>query len=85
MVEACIYAGGRYGSTDFTYDMSRPLFSVLGGVGGEYRLGNYLGIYFEPGFIFFINCSDATQPVSIRTAQPMQVRMEIGMRIHLNH
>lgn len=85
MVEACVYAGGVYGSTHFTYDMSRPQFSVLGGVGAEYRIGNYFGIYFEPGFIYFINCSDATQPVSIRTAQPMQVRMELGLRIHLNH
>ena len=85
MVEACLYAGGQYGNTSFTYDISHPLFSVMGGIGCEYRFTEYLGVYFEPGFIYFINCTDDTQPVSIRTAQPMQLRTELGLRIHLNY
>jgi hypothetical protein len=85
MVEACLSAGGIYGSTAFTYDRSRPLFSVMGGIGCEYRFTPFLGVYFEPGFVYFINCTDETQPVSIRTAQPMQLRTELGLRIHLNY
>lgn len=85
MVEACLYAGGKYGSTSFTYDISHPLFSVMGGIGCEYRFTEFLGVYFEPGFVYFINCTDDTQPVSIRTAQPMQLRTELGLRIHLNY
>jgi hypothetical protein len=85
MVEACLYAGGKYGSTSFTYDISHPLFSVMGGIGCEYRLTEFLGVYFEPGFVYFINCTDDAQPVSIRTAQPMQLRTELGLRIHLNY
>jgi hypothetical protein len=55
-------------------------WSVSGGAGVEMALGNSSGIYFDPSFAYFF---DNSQPLSIRTSQPMQFRFELGLRFHL--
>lgn len=59
--------------------ISGVLFSVNAGLGVEYKFTNTLGLYFEPNLVYYFN-SDV--PRSIRTDQPLQVKAELGCRIH---
>ena len=56
-------------------------FSVGLNVGMEYKLIDNLGIYLDPGIVYYF---DNDQPNSIRTAQPLQFRVEAGVRFHFN-
>lgn len=50
------------------------------GVGLEYMFTDVFGIYFDPSLIYFFDCN---QPFNIRTAQPLQFDMELGLRFRL--
>lgn len=50
------------------------------GIGVEFMLGNHLGIYVDPSARYYFNCN---QPKSIRTAQPLMLGFEMGLRINL--
>lgn len=56
-------------------------FSVGLNAGIEYKLIENLGIYLDPGIVYYF---DNDQPNSIRTAQPLQFRVEAGVRFHFN-
>lgn len=55
-------------------------WSVNAGIGAEFKANNQIGLYFDPSFAYFF---DNSQPISIRTSQPLQFRFEIGLRVHL--
>lgn len=55
-------------------------YSLNGGFGLEYMFVRNFGIYLEPNLAYYFN-SDV--PASIRTAQPLQVKADIGLRFHL--
>lgn len=55
-------------------------WSVNAGIGAEFKANNHMGLYFDPSFAYFF---DNSQPISIRTSQPLQFRFEIGLRFHL--
>ncbi len=55
-------------------------YSVNAGIGVECRVSDGFGIYFDPGVVYYFDCN---QPTSIRTAQPLQLRLEVGARFHL--
>jgi len=66
-----------------TYDsnnISGLQFSMGAGLGAELRLGNDMGLYFDPSLAYFFK---GKQPESIRTAQPLQYKFELGMRFNL--
>lgn len=50
------------------------------GLGMEFVLGRHLGIYLDPSLRYYFDCG---QPKSIRTAQPLMLGFEAGLRIHL--
>ncbi|MCK9304785.1 MAG: outer membrane beta-barrel protein [Bacteroidales bacterium] len=55
-------------------------FSMGAGLGAELKLSNDLGLYFDPSLAYFFR---GKQPESIRTAQPLQYKFELGMRFNL--
>ncbi len=55
-------------------------WSVFGGLGIEYKCTDFLGIYLEPTVSHYF---DNDQPKSIRTIQPTQFKMELGIRFRI--
>ena len=56
-------------------------WSVAGGLGVEYALSSMLGLYLEPGIGHYFEYKQ--QPRSIRTAQPTQFKLELGLRVRI--
>lgn len=50
------------------------------GIGVEFLLGKHLGLYVDPSARYYFNCN---QPKSIRTAQPLMLGFEMGLRVRL--
>jgi len=50
------------------------------GIGVEFLIGDYLGIYVDPSLRYYF---DNGQPSSIRTAQPLMLGFEMGLRVKL--
>jgi len=55
-------------------------WSVNAGVGAEFPVNKYTGLYFDPVVAYYF---DNDQPLSIRTSQPLQFKFELGFRFHL--
>jgi hypothetical protein len=56
-------------------------WSVTGGLGVEYGLSSMFGLYLEPGIGHYFEYKQ--QPRSIRTAQPTQFKLELGLRVRI--
>ena len=54
--------------------------SANAGIGVEFLLGRYVGIYVDPSLRYYFHCG---QPKSIRTAQPLMLGFEMGLRFNL--
>ena len=54
--------------------------SAAAGLGAEFMLGQYLGLYIDPSLRYYFDCD---QPKSIRTAQPLMFSAEVGLRFRL--
>ena len=54
--------------------------SVNLGIGVEFLLGKHLGLYIDPSLRYHFDCG---QPKSIRTAQPLMMGFEMGLRVNL--
>lgn len=50
------------------------------GLGVEFMLGRHLGLYMDPSLRYYFDCG---QPKSIRTAQPLMLGIEMGLRVNL--
>ncbi len=50
------------------------------GMGVEFLLGKYVGIYLDPSLRYYFDCN---QPKNIRTAQPLMLGFEAGVRFNL--
>ena len=55
-------------------------WSAGAGLGIEYTLSKRFGLYFEPGSAYYF---DNEQPLSIRTVQPLQLKIELGLRARI--
>lgn len=55
-------------------------YSANFGVGLEFRLGEHLGLYFDPSLRYYFK---NRQPKSIRTVQPLMMGLEFGLRVNL--
>ena len=55
-------------------------FSANLGIGVEFMLGQYLGLYLDPSVRYYFDCN---QPKSIRTVQPLMIGFELGLRARL--
>ncbi|MBR5384402.1 MAG: PorT family protein [Bacteroidales bacterium] len=54
--------------------------SAAAGLGVEFRITPFLGMYIDPSLRYYFDCG---QPVSIRTQQPLLVSLELGFRFGL--
>lgn len=54
--------------------------SANAGIGVEFMLGRYVGLYIDPSLRYYFHCG---QPKSIRTAQPLMLGFEMGLRFNL--
>ena len=54
--------------------------SANAGIGVEFLLGKHVGIYLDPSLRYYFSCR---QPQSIRTAQPLMLGFEAGVRFNL--
>ena len=54
--------------------------SVGGGLGAQFNITKFLGIYIDPSLRYWFDCN---QPVIIRTQQPLMVGFEAGVRFNL--
>ena len=54
--------------------------SANAGIGVEFLLGKHVGIYLDPSLRYYFN---SRQPQSIRTAQPLMLGFEAGVRFNL--
>lgn len=54
--------------------------SANAGLGVEFLLGKHLGLYLDPSLRYYFKGS---QPKSIRTAQPLMLGFELGLRFNL--
>lgn len=50
------------------------------GIGVEFLIGDYLGLYIDPSLRYYF---DNGQPSSIRTVQPLMLGFEMGLRVKL--
>lgn len=62
---------------DYTNRVDGLQWSAGATIGAEYRLGRRVGLYADPMVMYYFDCN---QPKSIRSAQPLQFKLEIGLR-----
>ena len=81
-VEKCVSDEYRIISKDILHKekVSGIQTSANIGIGVEFLLGSHLGIYVDPSARYYFNCN---QPKSIRTAQPLMLGFEMGLRVRL--
>lgn len=81
-VEKCI--SDKYEILNTTYihrnNVSGVQVSANIGIGMEFLLGRHLGLYLDPSLRYYFDCN---QPKSIRTAQPLMLGLEMGLRVRL--
>lgn len=80
--EKCIADKYQVLNTDITHtEKIRGMQLSAGiGMGVEFLVGNFLGIYIDPSLRYYF---DNNQPKSIRTAQPLMFGFEMGLRARL--
>ena len=55
-------------------------WSANAGIGVGFRLGKHLGLYIDPSLRYYFDCG---QPHSIRSAQPLMLGFEAGLKVYL--
>lgn len=81
-VERCFSDSYDILSTDFIHKQKTQgvQLSANAGIGVEFMFGNHLGLYLDPSIRYYFDCK---QPKSIRTAQPLMIGIEAGLRFKL--
>lgn len=81
-VEKCISDKYDILNTEHIYkgSVSGVQASANIGLGMEFMLGKRIGLYMDPSLRYYFDCG---QPKSIRTAQPLMLGIEMGLRFNL--
>ena len=81
-VERCVSDKYFILNTEYIYNgnVKGVQLSANAGIGVEFLLGRYLGVYLDPSLRYYFDCG---QPKSIRTAQPLMMGIEMGLRFRL--
>ena len=81
-VEKCVLNEYQVLLTSITHKVEAEgvQFSANLGFGMEFLLGKHLGLYVDPSLRYYFSNG---QPSSIRTAQPLMLGFELGLRHHL--
>ena len=80
MAEKCVAQRYIYTGGTGHDKVSGLQWSASAGLGVEYWFIPRLGIYFDPSLVYFF---DNSQPLSIRTQQPLQANFEVGLRFKI--
>ena len=83
-VEKCVGSRYVYGTDVMNNSVPGLQFSVMAGLGVEYWLTPSIGCYLDPSLVYYFENAANPQPLSIRTAEPMQIRFEAGLRFMLH-
>ena len=77
--EYCIANKYKLYSENITYTdpVNRLQWSVGAGLGVEFKLNRFLGIYLDPGAKYYFDCQ---QPKSVRTEHPLLINFDAGLR-----
>ena len=69
-------------NTEYIYNgkVKGVQLSANAGIGVEFLLGRHLGLYLDPSIRYYFECN---QPKSIRTAQPLMLGIDMGLRFRL--
>lgn len=69
----------EYSGGDIIYkeNVDGVQYSVFGGLGVEFKLNDFLGVYVDPSLHWYPDCD---QPFSIRTQQQLMVDLSMGFR-----
>ena len=87
MVETCISSQLRTkykldGYSSFSHDeelkVDRLQWSISASTGVQYDIIRHIGIYFEPGIVYYFN--DGTQISTIRKEKPFNINIQMGLR-----
>ena len=81
-VEKCISDKYDVLNTEHIYtgSVSGVQTSANIGLGMEFIFGRRVGLYMDPSLRYYFDCG---QPKSIRTAQPLMLGIEMGLRFNL--
>ena len=82
-VEKCIMNSYKVQTTpviNHKEDVKGVQLSADLGIGVEFMLGRYVGLYIDPSLRYYFRNG---QPKSIRTAQPLMLGFEMGFRFNL--
>jgi hypothetical protein len=82
-VEKCIMNRYQVQATSMinhSEDVNGVQLSANAGIGVEFRLGRYVGLYIDPSLRYYFNNG---QPKSIRSSQPLMLGFEAGLRFNL--
>ena len=81
-VEKCVSDRYQVLNTSITHKekVQGVQLSANVGIGVEFLLGQHLGLYIDPSLRYYFK---GNQPKSIRTAQPLMLGFEMGLRIRL--
>ena len=55
-------------------------WSVNLGFGLEYYFSDFVGVFVDPSLVYYF---DSSQPLSLRTEEPLQLKLDIGLRFQL--
>jgi len=84
VIEKCLsnkfYMNGASGRYIHSSKAVGVQLSVAGGLGCEYDFTKFMGIYLDPSIRYYFNMD---QPKSIRTQQPLNFGLELGLRFKL--
>lgn len=80
MADKCLNARYVYGNNVQNSSVEGLQYSASAGVGVEYWMTRNVGIYLDPSIVWYFNNTNHPQPLSIRTAEPLQARFEAGLR-----
>lgn len=80
MIDKCVASRYVYGSNVLRKSVDGFQYSVMAGFGLEYWLVDNMGLYLDPSVVYYFGNEAHPQPLSIRTAEPLQIRFEAGLR-----
>ncbi|MDD4777634.1 MAG: outer membrane beta-barrel protein [Fermentimonas sp.] len=69
-------------TTSKSFTSSELQWSVNSAIGIEYRISNFIGIYAEPGIVYYFN--NGSKLESIYKDQPTNFNLRIGLRFNIN-
>ncbi|MCR5709216.1 MAG: hypothetical protein K6G79_01905 [Bacteroidales bacterium] len=79
-LEKCVYQRYVFEDKTLSEKVTGIQSSASIGLGAEYWFTRHAGVYFDPSLVYYFGNK---QPLSIRTQQPLQARLEVGLRFRL--